>query len=198
MKRLAFLASGGGSNVQAILDACQGGRLQAEPVLLISNNSDAYALQRAEQAGIQSLHMSQKTCGSFEALDQDMVTCLQENTIDWVILAGYMKKIGPRLLQAYAGRLFNIHPSLLPKFGGQGMYGMNVHKAVIAAGEKESGATIHCVTGEYDQGRILAQAQVAVLDDDTPESLAARVLKEEHRLYAETLQKIISGKISLA
>lgn len=198
MKRLAFLASGGGSNVQAILDACQGGRLQAEPVLLISNNSDAYALQRAEQAGIQSLHMSQKTCGSFEALDQDMVTCLQENTIDWVILAGYMKKIGPRLLQAYAGRLFNIHPSLLPKFGGQGMYGMNVHKAVIAAGEKESGATIHCVSGEYDQGRILAQAQVAVLDDDTPESLAARVLKEEHRLYAETLQKIISGKISLA
>ncbi len=126
-----------------------------------------------------------------------MNDALNEHNIDLVLLAGFMKKIGPAVLSSYRGRIINIHPSLLPKFGGKGMFGINVHRAVLDAGEKESGATIHLVDGEYDEGAILAQQTVSIVPDESSESLAAKVLEVEHVLFAETIQKIIDGSIIL-
>jgi len=122
---------------------------------------------------------------------------LEKHRVNLIVLAGYMKKLGPKTLARYRGRVVNIHPALLPKFGGKGMFGHHVHDAVIAAGEKESGATVHIADEEYDRGRILAQKRVPVMPDDTSESLAARVLEVEHELYAETLQRIAKGEIKL-
>lgn len=197
MKRLGFLASGRGSNMLAIIRACESGRLPASPVLVISNNPDARALQLGSEHGLEALHMSRRTHGDAAALDQAMTAAMQAHQVDLVILAGYMKKIGPQLLSAYAHRILNIHPSLLPKHGGRGMYGMHVHEAVIAAGETETGVTVHLVNAEYDSGDILARRTVSVAADDDAESLAARVLEVEHRLYTEVLGKILSGEITL-
>lgn len=132
-----------------------------------------------------------------EARDFAMLQALREHSVDLVILAGYMKKIGPRVLTAYRDRILNIHPSLLPKFGGQGMFGQHVHRAVLAAGETVTGVSIHLANDEYDEGRILAQTAVAVLPEDTVETLAARVLKREHEFFVETLGKIARGELSL-
>lgn len=195
--RLGFLASHGGTNLQAILDAIDAGRLPAVPCVVISNNSDATALTRAASRGIPARHLSGKTHSSEGALDEAILEALQANRADLVVLAGYMKKLGPRTLAAYANRVLNIHPALLPKFGGQGMYGMRVHRAVIAAGEKESGATVHLVTNEYDEGPTLAQARVKVLPGDSPERLQMRVLEQEHLLYPDVLRRIALGEIKL-
>ena len=126
-----------------------------------------------------------------------MTETLLSHHVDLVILAGYMKKIGYQMLDAFRGRIINIHPSLLPKYGGTGMYGMKVHAAVIAAGETETGVTVHVVDRDYDQGPILAQRVIPVETGDTPESLAARVLDTEHAIYVDTLDKLISGEIRL-
>jgi phosphoribosylglycinamide formyltransferase-1 len=194
---LGFLASHGGSNMQAILDACAAGRLDAVPCVAISNNSDSMALQRARNAGISAYHISGATHPG-EAEDREILRVLRRHQVDTVILAGYMKKLGPATLGAYGGRILNIHPALLPKFGGQGMYGRKVHEAVLATGETVTGVTVHVVDELYDHGRILAQRAVAVAPDDTPDTLAARVLAHEHQLYAETLQRIAAGEIRLA
>jgi len=195
--KLGFLASGRGSNMLAIINNCKAGRLNAEPAVVISNNADAGALEYARGAGIPAFHLSSKTHKDDSVLDDEITNTLKSHKVDWVILAGYMKKIGPGLLEEFKGKIFNIHPSLLPKHGGQGMYGLHVHEAVLASGETETGVTIHMVDGEYDQGRILAQEKVPVEADDTPELLAARVLKVEHELYSETLQGVIEGRIEL-
>jgi len=195
--RLGFLASHGGSNLQAILDAIVAGTLPAQARVVISNNSQALALERAAAIGVPGLHLSSHTHPDADALDQAMVDALRAHGVALVVLAGYMRKIGPRLLAAYPRRILNIHPALLPKFGGQGMYGMHVHQAVLAAGERESGATIHLVDSEYDRGAILAQQSVPVQPGDTPESLQKRVLAVEHRLYPETLRRIALGEIRL-
>jgi phosphoribosylglycinamide formyltransferase-1 len=192
---LGFLASGRGSNLQAVIDACKSGRLRATPRVVISNNSDSGALERARREGIPAYHLSSHTHG--EGLDEAILETLRRHGVELVVLAGYMKKLGPRTLVAYRNRIVNIHPALLPKFGGQGMYGMNVHRAVIAAGERESGATVHLVDEEYDHGAILAQTCVPVLPDDTPETLARRVLEREHTFLVETLDQIIRGEIRL-
>jgi len=162
LKRLGFLASGRGSNMLAIIRACESGRLPASPVLVISNNPDARALQLGSEHGLEALHMSRRTHGDAAALDQAMTAAMQAHQVDLVILAGYMKKIGPQLLSAYAHRILNIHPSLLPKHGGRGMYGMHVHEAVIAAGETETGVTVHLVNAEYDSlmRELLNKAQI--------------------------------------
>ena len=194
--RLGFLASHGGSNMQAILDACKAGRLDAVPCVVISNNSEAMALQRARREGIPAWHISGATHPG-EAEDREILRVLTAHGVDTVLLAGYMKKLGPATLGAYRGRILNIHPALLPKFGGQGMYGRRVHEAVLAAGETVTGVTVHLVDALYDHGRILAQHEVAVEPGDTPDSLAARVLVQEHRRYAETLQRIAAGEIRL-
>lgn len=194
---LGFLASHGGSNMQAIIDACKQGRLDAKPCVVVSNNSDSMALQRAKNEGIPHYHISSQTHPGPEGKDRAILEALRKHSVDTVILAGYMKILGPHTLRAYQGRILNIHPALLPKFGGKGMFGARVHEAVLTAGEKVTGVTIHLVDEHYDTGPILNQCQVPVEEGDTVETLSARVLKQEHRLYAETLQKISEGKIAL-
>lgn len=195
--KIGFLASHGGSNMQAILDACAQKTIAATPSLLVCNNLGAKALDRAQKAGMPAEVLNGKTHPDFAQLDQAIFQSLQDAGVELVILAGYMKKIGPRVLEGYRNRILNIHPSLLPKFGGQGMFGMNVHRAVLEARESESGATVHLIDEVYDQGPILHQARVPVLPEDTPESLQARVLEQEHQLYPATIAKILSGEIKL-
>jgi phosphoribosylglycinamide formyltransferase-1 len=192
---IGFLASHGGSNMQAIIEACKSGKLQATPAVVISNNSNSGAIARAKTEGVPYYYLSGKTHPGPGDLDDAILDAFLRHSVDVVVLAGYMKKLGPKLLSRFRGRIVNIHPALLPKFGGEGMYGIHVHEAVIAAGEKESGITIHFVDEQYDTGKILAQTRVPVKPDDTPETLAARVLEQEHILYAETLQRIVTGEI---
>jgi phosphoribosylglycinamide formyltransferase-1 len=195
--KLGFLASGRGSNMQAVIDACKSGRLAAEPRVVISNNSGSGALARADQEGIPRYHLSSRKHPGPAQLDAAILDALLRHEVELVILAGYMKKLGPRTLEHYEGRIINIHPALLPRFGGQGMYGARVHEAVLSAGEQETGVTIHLVDAEYDTGPIVAQCRVPVLADDTAESLAQRLLKQEHRFLVETIAKIVSGEIAL-
>jgi phosphoribosylglycinamide formyltransferase-1 len=194
---LGFLASHNGSNMQAIIDACKSGALQANPAVVISNNAAAGALARAEREAIPRCHLSAKTHPSPELLDQAILGALLAHGVDIVVLAGYMKKLGEKTLARYAGAILNVHPALLPKFGGQGMYGIRVHEAVLAAGEAESGATIHLVDGEYDTGAVVAWEKVPVLPGDTPQTLAERVLKTEHATFPRVLQKIALGEIRI-
>ena len=194
---LAFLASHGGSNMQSIIDSIKNGLLQAKPVLVISNNSNSQALLRAKNEGIPSFHLSSQTHPDPERLDRTILDFLQAHETDLVILAGYMKKIGDLTLQTFHGRILNIHPALLPKHGGKGMFGMKVHQSVLTSAEKESGPTVHLVDEKYDHGPILAQTKVPVLKNDTADSLAERVLREEHRLYPDTIARIIAGEITL-
>lgn len=194
---LGFLASRGGSNLQAIIDAIKEGRLDAVPCVVISNNSNAFALERARREGIPCYHISSKHYPDENELDEAILQTMLKHNVDIVVLAGYMKKVGNKLLQHFKNRVLNIHPALLPKYGGKGMYGEFVHKAVLEAGEKESGCTVHLVDEIYDHGRILGQSVVPVYPDDTVESLAARVLEQEHKLYPRVLQQIASGEIVL-
>ena len=195
--RIGALASGGGSNLQAIIDAIADGRLDAEIVLAISNNSRARAMKRARDAGIPVAHLSAVTHPDPDALDAAIGEALANRGVRLVALAGYMKKLGPRALGRFSNRVVNIHPSLLPKFGGRGMYGGRVHAAVLAAGERETGVTVHLANGEYDRGPIIAQSRLPVFADDTPETLAARVLEREHVFYPEILRRIADGEIDL-
>jgi phosphoribosylglycinamide formyltransferase-1 len=188
--RLGVLASGGGTNLQSIIDRSLDGSLAAEVVVVISNNSGAGALDRARKHGIAALHISAATEGSAEAADSRMVGEMTVRGVDLVVLAGYMKRIGPALLGAFAERIINIHPALLPRFGGKGMYGMRVHEVVIASGETESGPTVHLVDSQYDHGKIIAQRRVPVLPGDTPEMLQKRVLAVEHELLPRTIQEL--------
>lgn len=195
--KLAFFASHNGSNAQAIMDACATGRIKAQPVLLISNNTDSGALARARREKIHAFHLSSKTHPDPVELDSAILELLVKHEIDLVILAGYMRKLGPLTLTRYWGRVLNIHPALLPQFGGKGMYGMNVHHAVIQSGSTETGATVHIATENYDEGPIVAQKRIPVLGSDTPEALAARVLALEHALYVETVAAIARDEIPL-
>ena len=192
MKRLKIgvLASGGGSNLQSIIDNCIESKINGDVVVVISNNSKAKALQRAANHGIDGLHISSFTEGTQEKADKKICAEMVSRGVDLIVLAGYMKSVSSELLDTYEGRIINIHPALLPKFGGTGMYGMRVHEAVIASGEKESGPSVHYVDSEYDHGSIIAQVKVPVYPEDTPEILQKRVLVEEHKLLPEVIQKI--------
>ena len=171
--------------------------MDARVCVVISNNSESTTLERAKREGIPGYHLSRKTHPHPDELDKAILDTLETYEVDLVILVGYMKKLGTGVLSRYRGRVLNIHPALLPKFGGQGFYGENVHQAVLAAGEKVTGVTIHVVDEEYDHGPIVAQSEVAVLEDDTADSLSERVLKREHEFFVETLQKISLGEIDL-
>ena len=188
--RLAVLASHGGSLLQAVLDACKGNRLNTEIALVVSNNSGSRALSRAAQAGLPTLHLSSKHHPEPNALDSAVCQALVNAGADWVLLAGYMRPLGEATLQQFAGRILNVHPSLLPKYGGKGFYGTRVHEAVLAAGEAHSGATVHIVEGDYDTGPILAQVTVPVLPEDDVDSLQARVQSAEQKLLIETLAQL--------
>jgi phosphoribosylglycinamide formyltransferase-1 len=195
---LGFLASHGGSNMQAVLDAIHAGELAARPCVAISNNSEAYALERARLARLPWHHLSSRTHPDAAALDEAVRATLADHGVELVLLLGYLKRLGPRTLAHYAGRILNIHPALLPRYGGQGMFGKRVHQAVLDAGDAESGVTIHLVDARYDQGPIVAQKRVPVLPGDTAATLAERVLKAEHTLLVATLRRIVAGEINLA
>ncbi len=188
--RIGILASHEGTTMQAVLDAAASGELPATVAVVISNNRDSGALRRAAAAGVASARLSSATHPDADDLDRAILQTLRDARVDVVLLAGYMKKLGPRVLDGYRGRIVNTHPALLPKFGGQGMYGNRVHEAVLAAGERETGASIHLVDAEYDTGRVIAQCRVPVLPDDGVDDLAARVQASEKRLLIETLARI--------
>ncbi len=195
--KLGFLASHRGSNMQSIIDACNAGKIDAIPAVVISNNGDSGALDRATTEQIPAYHLSSKQYPDPEDLDRSIRDALLKHGVDIVVLAGYMKKIGKQTIKSFEGRILNIHPALLPKYGGQGMYGNNVHNAVLESGDKETGVTIHVVTDNYDQGPILAQQTLPVMEGDTVESLARRVLVVEYQLYVDTIHRIVEGDIKL-
>jgi len=192
MIKIGVLASGNGSTLQAIINACNEGVINGSVDVVISNNSKAYALTRARREGIDTWHISSTTC---PVEDLALTYCLYN--VDLVVLAGYMKKIGHSLLNSHKNRIINIHPSLLPKFSGEGMYGIKVHQAVLNAGEKETGASVHVVDNMYDHGKILRQKKVLVEENDSVHTLAARVLKAEHTLLVKTINLIEKGVICL-
>ena len=196
--RLGFLASHRGSNMQAIIDACKEGRLDAEPRVVISNNSGSTALQRAKNEGIPAYHLSQKAHPGPGQLDRAILDTLVKHGVNMMVLAGYMRLLGPLTVSRFPGRILNIHPALLPKFGGKGLFGKAVHEAVLAAGERVTGATVHLVDERYDHGPVIAQSRVPVMTNDTVETLSERVLEREHELYVETLWKIERGEIDLS
>ena len=194
---IAVFASHGGSDLQAIIDGCKNHQINASVVCVISNNDDSMALKRAENDNIPAYHMSAKKYGDEETLASEILKVLSSHSVDMIFLAGYMRMLHISVLQKYDNRIFNIHPALLPKFGGKGMFGMNVHNAVIAAGEKETGVTIHRVSAEYDSGEIVAQTTVPVEEGDTAEILAARVLEREHTFLVGVISDICNNKIKL-
>lgn len=183
--------------MQAIIDATRQGVLPAEVVVVVSNNAGSMAATRAANEGIRFHHLSGVTHPAFEDLDAAIGRALVDAGVDLVVLAGYMKKVGPQTIGRFPSRIVNIHPALLPKFGGVGMYGMHVHRAVLEAGDSVTGVTVHLVDQEYDRGPIVAQCEVKVMDDDNVEALAARVLEREHAFYVETLCRIVSGELDL-
>ncbi len=189
---IALFASGHGSNARAILQACVDGELNAQGVLIISNHADAGVHQVAKDFVIPSVTISRDQFDDGDTFANALIKQLRDVETDLVCLAGYMRRIPPKLIRAFPQAMLNIHPALLPKFGGKGMYGINVHRAVIDAGENHSGVTVHYVNERYDEGAILLQrGDVPVLADDTPEDLGARVLKLEHQLYPEAVAKWI-------
>ncbi len=188
--RLAVLASHAGTTLQAVLEACEQGALDAEVVLVISNNSGAGAIKKADDAGVKTRHISTKTHVNDHGVDTAMLAAFREAEVDWILLLGYMKKLGSATLDHYAGKILNTHPALLPKFGGKGFFGRSVHEAVLAAGEKETGATLHLVDQEYDSGPPLSQVTVPVMAGDTVDSLEARVKRAERNLIIQTLKTL--------
>lgn len=193
--QIGILASHGGTVLQAIIDAAEGPFPELEPSVVISNNSASGALARAVRHGIRALHLSGQTHPEPELLDRAIADGLSESGADLVFLAGYMKKLGPRTLERFAGRILNTHPSLLPRFGGRGMYGDRVHQAVLDAGETRSGVSVHLVDEGYDTGPVVAQAEVPVQPDDTLETLSERVRARERLLVVETLVAVAHGRI---
>jgi phosphoribosylglycinamide formyltransferase-1 len=197
MIRLVILASGDGSNMQAIVDAYKFGVLKglAEVVLVISNNTNAFVLERAKKENIKSIYIERKSFKDDESFNKKILAELQAANADLVCLAGYMRMIDKEILKVYKGRILNIHPALLPKFGGKGMYGHFVHESVVKAGEKKSGATVHFVNGEYDSGEIILQKEVEVSKSDTPEEVARKVLEVEHKIYPQAIKKVIEENL---
>jgi formyltetrahydrofolate-dependent phosphoribosylglycinamide formyltransferase len=190
--RLAILASGGGSNLQAILDHLRhlGTASPAEVAVVISDRAAAGALDRARAAGILAVHLPASESHTLAAL-------LEAQDITHIALAGYLRLIPAEVIAAFAGRIVNVHPALLPAFGGPGMYGRHVHEAVLRAGVRVSGPTVHFVDTRYDEGAIIAQWPVPVEADDTPTTLAARVLAAEHQLYPRVVAALCAGTITL-
>ena len=193
MLKIGVMASGGGSNFKAILDRIDCGDFDAKCLFLITNNGNCGAVAHAKNFDVPVFHISGKTHPERSAYESALLEVIDRFDIDLLVLAGYMKVLPTSFIKRLAGRILNIHPSLLPKYGGKGFYGIHVHEAVIAAGEQESGATVHLVAEEVDSGRILAQCRVPVLENDTPETLAARVLEQEHQLYWKTIRDYGEG-----
>lgn len=195
--RLAVFASGGGSNFQAILDNVATGNLPLTPVLCVSNTPKAGALARAERHGIETLVLNPGDFTDEAIYAQTLLRELAARRVTFVALAGYLRKIPAAVVSAFRNRMVNIHPSLLPAFGGKGLYGRRVHESVLRAGVRATGATVHLVSEEYDTGPIVLQESVPVCDDDTPAILEARVLEVEHRLYPRALRLFSEGRVTI-
>ena len=189
---LGVLASGRGSNLQSILDEIAAGRLDARARVVVGDVAEAYALERARGAGVPAICVDPRGPGGKEAFEARIVEILREHGVELVVLAGYMRVCGTVLLQAFAGRIINIHPSLLPAFPG-----LHVQRQALEHGARFSGCTVHFVDAGVDTGPIVAQAVVPVLDDDTEETLAARILRQEHRLYPHSIRLIAENRLRL-
>ena len=192
-KNIAVLVSGNGSNLKALINAVNTGKItNANIALVISNKKNANALKIAKDAEIPAVYIARDVFDSDEEYDLFLLNKLNKYSIDLVLLAGYLRIITPTFLKAYENRILNIHPSLLPSFGGKGMYGMKVHQAVLNSKSDKSGCTVHLVTEEIDGGPILAQACVSIAPEDTAEVIAAKILIEEHKLYPQAVNNFIS------
>jgi phosphoribosylglycinamide formyltransferase-1 len=190
--RLAVLASGRGSHLENVDLACQNQSLPATVSLVASDQATSGAMRYAESRGIATVFLDRRTLLSPDASDQYLADQLKAHAIDWVLCLGYLKRIGPKVVSAYKDKMINVHPSLLPKFGGQGMYGLAVHQAVLDAGETETGATVHFVNEAYDEGAIIAQIRVTIPPKTDSIALAALVLKAEHQLVLNTLSRLFT------
>ena len=199
MLRVGVLVSGGGTNLQAIMDAVDSGKItNAEISLVVSNNPGAYALNRAESRGIPAKCISPKTFENREEFHKALLLELQENKIDLVVLAGFLVAIPPMIVEAYPSRIINIHPSLIPSFCGVGFYGLHVHEGVLARGVKVTGATVHFVDTGTDTGPIILQKAVEVRQGDTPEVLQRRVMEEaEWKFLPKAIDLIANNKVSV-
>jgi phosphoribosylglycinamide formyltransferase-1 len=191
-RRLGVLISGRGSNLQAIIDAIRSGRLDAEIAVVASNRAEAPGLARAREAGIETTHLSPREYSDRDGYDRAMAALLRSKRVDMVCLAGYMRLVGHELLSAFPNAIVNIHPSLLPAFPG-----LDAQRQALEHGVRVSGATVHLVTAELDGGPIILQSAVPVRDDDTVETLAARILIEEHRIYPEAIRVVLEGNWSI-
>lgn len=193
--KIAVFASGKGSNLKAILDAIKERRLiNTAVVCVISNKKDAGALEIAKFNSIPAYYISQSNYSNSDDFDAAIIEVLIRHSVNFIVLAGYLKLLSPRIVRKYKDRILNIHPALLPKFGGKGMYGLNVHRAVIECGEKISGATVHLVDEEYDHGPIVLQDSIELDPDETPESLQKKIQEIEHRIYPEAIKLFVEGK----
>ncbi len=188
MYNLVVFASGNGTTLQAVIDAIKSDTLNANISLVVSNNPNAYALERAKTANIPTYVIKEK---DNDKIDEELAEVLSKIDINLIVLAGYLKLIGPKLIKNYT--IINTHPSLLPKYGGKGMYGMKVHTAVVEAKEEYSGVTLHYVNGEYDKGNTIMQTVVKVLPTDTPEDLSARVQAAEKIQLVEVLKSFVAN-----
>ena len=194
IKKLAVLVSGSGTNLQAIIDAVQSGDLKdTEIAIVISNKKDAYALKRAEKAHIKNLFLNPKDFKSNPEYDKKMMEIIASNRVDLIVLAGYLKILSDTFVKTFQGKIINIHPALLPDFGG--MYGEKVHNAVLESKVKESGCTVHFVDTGIDTGPVVAQRKVPVLENDTVETLSKRILEQEHKLLVESIRKVLQENV---
>ncbi len=194
--RIAVLVSGGGTNLQALIDAQRRGLLPSgELVLVISNKDGAYALERAKAAGIEALTVTKKDCGSQEAFEAALTEALEERGIELIILAGFLSILSARFTRRFENRIINIHPALIPSFCGKGYYGLRVHEAALQYGVKVTGATVHYVNEIPDGGRIILQRAVPVLPGDTPETLQRRVMEQAEWIILPEAAELVSARI---
>lgn len=193
MKQLVFFASGSGTNFQSVIDAVEAGKIHANIAGLITNRKGVQAVERAEDHQIPVQTLAPADFETTRRYEQALVNIVEKWEPDLIVLAGYLLKIPVEVIHKFRGKIINIHPSLLPDYGGKGFYGMNVHEAVLKAGEQETGCTVHIVTKEYDEGRVLGQRKVPVFDADTPKKLASRVLEQEHKLLPEVISNLVEG-----
>ena len=194
MKKIAVFASGSGSDFQSVIDANEREHF-CEIALLVASKEGIYAIERAKKYGIEYIVRNKNEYSSPDAMYENIVVELKKRGVDYVVLAGYLSKIGENFVRAFKDRIINIHPSLIPSFCGKGCYGLNVHRAALEYGVKISGLTVHFVDEQYDTGAIILQRAVPVAEDDTPESLQARILEEEHRALPEAVRLLTTGKI---
>lgn len=196
--KIAVFASGKGSNLKAIIDAINSKELSnVEITCVISNRKDAGALEIARVNGIPAYFLNLKDFSSEEEFVSEVLQVLQRHSVNFIVLAGYLKLLNPLIVKSFRNRILNIHPALLPKYGGKGMYGLNVHRAVLANGEKYSGVTVHIVDEEYDHGPIIMQEKVEISPDETPESLEKKIQLVEHRIYPQAIKLFADEKIKI-